>query len=508
MRSWDAIIIGAGLNGLVVSIRLARAGLSVLVVEHREEVGGMARSEEPLLPGFVCNPHANLLSYADISPVFKEFNLHGAGLRTVMPEAQHGICFEDARPPIVIYDRKRRDLTRRSISEYSKHDADLFDALHARSDELDGLIRRGIFAPAHRDWFLQQRMVAGSIARALGVSGGLETITAFDVIQDLFESDEMRMLLIQACAEFGVEVEQTGGALSLLTLIPWIVGQWHLPIGGMQQVPKALKKVATEAGVEFLTGAKVSKIVVKLGRARGVFVRGHGTLKANQVVASTVGAAETLLRLVESGSIPKEAARNVRSFEATPTGALASMFFCLREAPDYASARWNSDINKCFHTLVGFSSSEQALQQLSSSSRTGLDAPCAAVRVNSLWDAAQSPTGYHSASADVLLPDHSNFSAQQLIEIRASYMDQFVAVWRKHAPNINEDSLLAREFWFEPYERKMLFGLGTDNYRSPVRGLYLCGVSTYPGGGAHGACGYNGYLAMAEDMGLTIGSDT
>lgn len=81
--SFDAILIGAGVNGMTLSAYLQRGGLQTLVVEAELQIGGMARSTRPLLAGFVHNPHANYLMQMDISPVVRDLELSRYGLRTI-----------------------------------------------------------------------------------------------------------------------------------------------------------------------------------------------------------------------------------------------------------------------------------------------------------------------------------------------------------------------------------------------------------------------------------------
>ena len=94
-----AIVIGAGRDRLALAAYLQRAGLSTVVMERRHEEGGGTNAEEPVLPGFRHNMHAQFMEFFDIMPMIQDFALTDLGLRTVMPEAQAGITFADGRPP-------------------------------------------------------------------------------------------------------------------------------------------------------------------------------------------------------------------------------------------------------------------------------------------------------------------------------------------------------------------------------------------------------------------------
>ena len=95
--AYDAVVIGAGHNGLCLAAYLARAGLRTAIVERRHEEGGGVNTEEPLLPGFRFNLHGQYMEFFDVMPMIRDFGLEELGLRTVMPEAQAAITFEDGR---------------------------------------------------------------------------------------------------------------------------------------------------------------------------------------------------------------------------------------------------------------------------------------------------------------------------------------------------------------------------------------------------------------------------
>lgn len=499
--AYDAIVIGAGHNGLTLAIRLSRAGLSTLVLEAEAKVGGMSRTDAAPLAGFLHNPHANLLSFLELMPLRDE--LEAAGLRTAWPHAQHGIAFADGRPPVILHRPDARELTLASLARYSPRDAATFGALARAVDESGDLLAQGMFAPAHRDWFVRQAQMLQALAAPLGVSRGLGARSARVIIDELFETPELRTLLYQLAVEFGVSLEDPGSDLGFLGVSLWIAGRWRVPIGGMQAVPDALQKLAQAGGAEIALRTRVTAIEVAGGRAVGVRTAGGERIAARRLVASSIGPVPTLLGLVGAGRLSRAEATGLDAFaQASPT-TLASLVFCLRAPPGYRSARWDPDIDRCLHTVVGFETPDEVLEQVRGVRLGCLPEPGAAVRVNSLWDPGQAPPGFHVAGADVLMPPPGELDEDEWRVVRDNYAEVFLQRWGAYAPEMTAANVLASDALLAgDYERAMRFREGSDQYRTEVTALYLCGASTYPGGGVHGACGHNAFTAIAEDLAL------
>ena len=503
MQVYDSIVIGAGVNGLTLALYLQRAGLKTLVVEAESEVGGLARTEEPFQNGFKHNPHANYLCYYDVMPMVKDFDLQSFGLKTIQPEAQHGICFSDGRPPIVLHRNDMLEKSISSLSQYSERDAKTYAILKRGLNKFDQLVHDGMYRPANRDWFARQRSAVLSICKEAGINN-VGSGSALSLIDTLFETDEIRTLMYQLAEEFGIQLDDVGGDLSFVGVPLWLAGQWRLPVGGMQSFSDALAAAAKSMGVDFLLDAKVSRLIIERSRVKGLFVPGHGKIRTKGIVASTAGLATTLLELLDTKHLTVETRTRTKKFAKQRYDSLGSVTYCLHDAPEYKSARWDSSINHCFHTMVGFDNAEETLAYLRDTRHGLLTSPRAAARVNTLWDPSQAPPQKHVASADVFLPHSSAFTAERWDEINNTFTNKFLKTWRTVAPNMTEANVIASSF-NNPgdYERQMLFQLGHEQYRTGVRGLYVCGVSTYPGGGAHGACGYNASQVISDDLDLT-----
>ncbi len=232
---------------------------------------------------------------------------------------------------------------------------------------------------------------------------------------------------------------------------------------------------------------------------------------------------QTLLDHVGEEHLPDNWVRRARNFRFGPSHVLATPMFCLYDAPDYSSARWDPDINKTHYTVVGYDTSEEALRYIRDAYSGMLPAPAAGTWVNSLWDPSQAPPGRHAASGWYFFPCASELSAAEWAEVRATFNDDFLERWGQFAPNMTRDNVIADTLYTpDQMERKnyMWEGdfsngemsadqMGTNrpfpeaaDYRLYLDGLYLCGPSAYPGGGMHAAPGYNAYKVIAEDLGL------
>src|SRR3990170_1914994 len=192
--SFDAVIVGAGHNGMTLGAYLARAGLSVAIFERRYEDGGGAHTEEATVPGFWHNLHAQYMEFIDYMPPYHDFQLEKLGARMIYPEAQLGITFADGRPPIVVYRPDLEEKTYESIAQYSKHDAAVWCELKRKVTEKDRVLARFLYSTPEEDG-------GRSAGEAMGALMGLWAelgLQATDVgkapkilIDRLFESPEL-----------------------------------------------------------------------------------------------------------------------------------------------------------------------------------------------------------------------------------------------------------------------------------------------------------------------------
>jgi len=493
---YDVIVIGAGINGLAAGLNLADAGLQTLIVESGSRVGGQATTEEPLLPGFLVHPHANYLSYQDLLAKQSTPAARAMAAPSVTPIAQHGLCFRDGRPPLIVYRRDLRQQTRKSFSAYSIRDARTFDRCKAVADKLTPTLGKLFFSSPSRESFAGYYSRVSEAFRGIVDPKTLGQSSARTTIDTLFEADEVRTLLYLLYAEFSGDLFEPGGDVGLLGYVFWLLGRRSLPLGGMATVSETLAHAATAAGVDIRFDTEVERVVVEKGAVQGVRLRGGDFIRA-ATIASSLGHDVHLKNLMEREVLSASERSTLSRLENARAGLLGSYAGCLDEAPRYRSGAHNPDINECAQTFVGLDSTQEVIDHLNELDSGRLPAPCGPIRVNTLWDPGQAPAGHHVAGADCAFPDGLN--ANDCSGIERTYPAAFASMWREYAPNVGEAILAQRASLSRNVSRRLVLRAGDAQYRGDARGMYFCGSSTHPGGGVHGACGVNFAHVLLSD---------
>jgi phytoene dehydrogenase-like protein len=496
---FDIIVIGGGHNGLVAAAYLQRAGLSTLVLESTAQCGGLATTTSPGPPGYFHNPHANYLMYHDLMPARADLRLRGHGLRTRWPHVQHGIAFADGRRPVVIYRSDRLEATRASVARHSAQDAETLVALLRAAGQVRSEMAQHLYRPPDLEQLNQfMRHVTAAYAGMLPSASSVWSAQA--LIDHTFESAEVRTLLLRIAVEWGTSVDQAGSASAFLASVLPAVGRMRLPLGGMRSLAEALASSAAAAGVTIMLRAPVVAIRTHGSRASAVQLADGAVIPARVGIVSSIGLETTLSAMLGNSSLPPKWRSDVAQFARQRATALASSMYCFRRAPDYESARWDADINRCFQVMVGLDDCEAVVRHTTEIDKGLLPEPAGAIRVNTMWDQKQAPPNRHVVGVDSFFPGLASSSAEWH-DIAASYNDAFLRIWRRYALNVTADNLLDHRFVVpDSYDRKLLLRHGADQYRSPIQGLYLCGTSTFPGGGVHGACGYNAAAVILTDL--------
>lgn len=519
------IIIGAGTNGLVAACYLAKAGLKPLVLESRDVVGGIAVTEE-IVPGFRCSTIAH--STGPLLPhVLADLQLERHGLEFIRPEVQVTALNPNGRP-VSIYSDTRR--TASEIEGFSAKDAAGYVEFE-KSFARIGKVLAPILAmtPPALDrpspgemWDLGK---LGLAFRGLGKQDAYRLLrwgpmAVADLVAEFFNTELLRALF----AARGIYGAFAG---------PWSAGTstgllWQAAMdrrattpaifvkGGLGALTQALAKAAIAAGAEIRTNAKVDSIRMHEGKAAGVVLASGEELTARAVVSSA-DPRSTFLKLIDSMDLDPSFMTKIRNYRAR--GSAAKVNLALSALPKFrgVDAAAADRLSGRIHVGHEIDYLERAFDAAKYGDYSPL--PYLDITIPSITDPTLAPTGAHVMSVQV------QFAPYQLKEgdwstRREEFGDHVVAVLSQHAPNIG-DLIVGRQV-ITPLDLEQTYGLdgghlmhgeqsldqfftfrpliGWAQYRTPIKGLYLCGAGTHPGGGVTGGPGSNAGREIIKDL--------
>ena len=513
-EKYDVVIVGAGHNGLCTAAYLARAGQKVGMFESRHEEAGAVHTSEATVPGFWHNLHAQYMEFIDYMPFYHDFDLRGLGARLIKPECQVGMAFADGSPPLLIYTPDLEQKTHRSISVYSKHDADVFTDIRRKVMAKDRQIAAMLYGPRQPEAVLG---ALGELWSDLGFSPADMAKTAKELIDRLFESTQLRAVLYRQCLEWGADPHQGTGLAFVLCCI-WLCGIHYMVVGGTHMLGHAMASACLREGVHLRYNSRVRGISTQAGRATGIELEDGRTVEA-KIVVSNLDIRTTYFDLVGEDLITPEMHSAVENWRFGPEHCLGTPSFALHAPPDYKSARHDPDINRCFYTIVGYENAEQVSEYiLQAFAGRPPERPAAGTWVNTLWDASQAPPGKHAMNGWFFFPKASDLTEAQWNEVRSTYNARFLELWQRHAPNMTRDNVIA-DALYTPFDIEREMGMPEGDFghgrpkslsalamgesparrqgRTDIEGLYLC-----PGNGVSAAPGYTAFKVIAQDFGL------
>jgi phytoene dehydrogenase-like protein len=500
--SYDAVIIGGGHNGLCAAAYLARAGQKVGVFESRHEEAGAVHTSEATLPGFWHNLHAQYMEFIDYMPFYHDFELEKFGARMIKPECQVGMAFADGRPPILIYLPELEEKTHRSIARYSKQDADRFNEIRRKVMAGDQLLASIIYHPRDPEGTRGELL---KLWMSLGFTLEDMPKTVKQLIDESFETDELRATLYRQALEWGVD-PHVGNGVAFVICVFWLCGMHYMSVGGTHMLGHAMASACLNEGVDLRYNHRVRRILTKGGRASGIELADGRQIEA-RIVVSNLDVRTTCRELLGLDQTAPEMRDFLDNWRFGPEHCLGTPSFALHEPPDYKSAQHDPDINRCFYTIVGYDSAQEVSDYiLQAFAGRPPELPAAGIWVNTLWDASQAPPGKHAMNGWYFFPKASAMSEAEWDEVKKTYNARFLALWEKFAPNMTRANVIA-DALYTPFEIEREMGMpeGDFGHGRPkggffdledesdrvlgwrwagTEGLYLCagnGVSAGPG---------------------------
>jgi phytoene dehydrogenase-like protein len=519
--SFDAVIIGAGHNGLTLAAYLARSGLSVGVFERRGEEGGGLCTEELTLPGFLHNVHANYHTFVGLAPAFRHLGILEQGVEYARPEVQMASVFDDGRALCVHTDIER---TCASIARFSERDAETFARFKTEARQyVDLMLETFMYGPPVGINDLTKALVTfGLEGRSEFLEAKLRGSTIEQFLDRHFESDQVKAHLAFHGALCGYATDQKGLAVGY----PLLVGKidnWQVCLGGSHRVAHALwRDLVAHGGLVFVQ-SEVTRILTDGGRAVGVELVDGRTVEARRLVASSIDPEHTFGRLLAA----EPAAEPIRARLGEvrhPPWSLFSVHLALAEAPRYEAASFDPDVDRAWVMNLGYSSLGDLLSDWAAVREGRLPDPRPNAAVNSLFDPFDAPPGHFTGLLRQIVPvAPGGGPAESWDAAKEDYARRCVEAWQAVAPNLGDAVLASAIDTPADISRKlvnmvngdwMMGEISLDNlldrrplpelsgYRTPVERLYMCGSSQHPHGFITFAPGYNALQAIAADIDL------
>ncbi len=311
-HAYDAIVIGAGHNGLTCACYLARAGLRTLVLDQYHTVGGMATTEEITLPGFRSDIHAFGFQFANLSPVPEELGLSEFGLELLRPEINHSHVFPDGG--IISLHREVED-TVASIGRYSQKDGETWRRLAGDFVRAKPSVTAWMNSPP--DSLLEETEHFVRLPGGMDeYRAGLQSYRSW--ANEHFEREETRLFIGGWACHISLGPDDVGGGHLALLFASLLQDVGNRAVkGGMHHLPLALAAYLRSHGGEIRTRARVAKILLERGRATGVRLTNGETIAiaGEGLVASNVDPRQLIVDFLGQDTIGAELVAKMRRYE-------------------------------------------------------------------------------------------------------------------------------------------------------------------------------------------------
>jgi beta-carotene ketolase (CrtO type) len=519
-ETYDAIVIGAGHNGLTCACYLARAGLKVLVLEQYHTVGGMTITEEITLPGFHSDLHAFGYQFGNLSPAPAELGLASFGFELLYPDPNFSQAFPDGGLVTMYRDLEK---TIASISRYSAKDGETWRRMFQ-----DYLQVKGDIAA----WMNSTPLsLAEDTSRLAATSGGLESYrlglqSMRSWCDENFEAEETKLFLGSfACHASASPDDAGGGRLAWLfdTLIQDMGN--NVVKGGMHQLPLALARCLKSHGGHIRTNARVGKIIVQDKKAVAVQLREGEEILVSRVVASAVDPHQLMVDFLGEAAVGPDIVRKIRHFEWGDAAFV--IYLALNGFPEYKAgpeALRSAYVHPAPPTL-------SYLAQVYTDCRSGKlpAAPMLLLCNDASADPGRAPAGKfvmkivaNNVPYDIQGDATGKIKARTWEEAKEPYADHLIdLLTANYIPNL-KGLILKRVVHspvdverripsavrgsvthgaFLPYQSGALRPIPElGYYRTPVENVYLGASGSHPGGGVSMAPGRNAAQVILANL--------
>lgn len=526
---YDAIVVGAGHNGLITACFLARAGLKVLVVEKNDYVGGAAVSRE-LTPGWTysnCSYVCSLLR----PEIIRALELPKHGLQVIPYES--GATF-NSKGEYFNY-ASDHDALRRELMRHDPRDADGYEryarAVMKQCRFIKPLLLRTAPDPASaRPRDIAELLYIGRRFHGLGERDMAETVRFWTLSIAEFLDEHLRSDIVKAhlagsgIIGTGLGPHSPGTAYVLLHHymgeVDGSIGAWGFARGGMGAITRAMAASFRAAGGEIRAGSGLDRFLVRGGRVTGVALENGDEFHAGTVI-SGMDVRRTFVEHTEAADLPEDFLKAVRRYRFR--GSSGKLNIALDAMPTFRAAPKGARfLRGDLHFLDDMAEIERAYDDWKEGRWSS--SPYVDFLIPTQIDPTMAPPGKHYATVFVQYAPYELADGPWDDAKREAFAQTVIGKITRHVPDfadlivhkevrtpadierevgLTEGNIFQGELTFD----QLLFNRpvpGYAQYRSPIRGLYMCGSSTHPGGGVMGAPGANAAREVLRDLGRRI----
>ncbi|KAG5050926.1 hypothetical protein AAZX31_02G053400 [Glycine max] len=543
-KKWDALVIGGGHNGLTAAAYLARGGLSVAILERRHVIGGAAVTEE-LVPGFKFSRCSYLQSLLRPS-VIKELELGKHGLKLLKSNPSSFTPCLDGRYLLLGPDK---DLNHSEISKFSLKDAQAYPRYQTQLESFCKFMDLVLDSPPpesvhHKSSIneklknkLQNSVFWASCLRQVSSLGQKDMVDFMDlllspaskVLNNWFEADVLKATLATDAVIGSTASVHTPG--SGYVLLHHVMGEtdgergiWSYVEGGMGSISKAIGNAAIEAGAHVVTNAEVSRLLIENSSTVCGVALADGTEVHSSIVLSNATPYKTFMELVSNDVLPDDFVRAIKHTDYS--SATTKINVAVDKLPEFHCCKLEHPHAGPQHVATIHIGSE-SMEEIHSACQDAVNGvpsrrPVIEMSIPSILDKTISPPGKHVINLFVQYTPYKPLDGDwQDHDYRESFAQKCFTLIDEYAPGFST-SVIGYDMLTPPdLEREIgltggnifhgAMGLdslflmrpakGWSNYKTPLKGLYLCGSGAHPGGGVMGAPGRNAARLVLQEVG-------
>lgn len=512
---YDAVVLGAGHNSLILQAYLCRAGLKVVCLERSHTPGGgLATVEDPRYPGFLHNTHSFFHRGVTHMPWFDDLDLERYGAEYIEPELNVALVLKNGD---VLKWWTDFDRTAESFARFSKRDA---HTLRRWRDAFVPIVENILSAEAQAPPMppgLRREILSQTREGRLLLD--VSALSPLEFVHREFEHPVVQAGLLFFNGLREVDLRASGFGHHIPALLA-SKGKAQMCKGGSGNLARALVAAVRDMGGEIWLQTEPKRIVVEGERVLGVETARGEFIKA-PIVVSGLNPHQTFFDLMDREVLPESWQQRVEEFQYNVLAPLFALHVNLDEPPHYRVAREHPDIEDALMVILGLERADQFLDIVAHHERGTLPQIVMWGACPTRFDQTQAPSGKHAAFMWQKLPfdlagDATNWDRQ-----RDAVGRDMLAMWTEYAPNLRD--CIIDSFVRSPLDvaralpnmqrGDLLIGAfthgqvgynrpfpGAGHYRGCFDGLYLCGSCCHPGGNVTGLPGYNATQVIYSDL--------